>query len=90
MGFTPEAVGIESLELFCKPLHEMRRVDLTICDLAIGSSSPHRSSTTFELLPSTMSYENTNKVEGEPLSLGSQVLDTAAKTLQVVIRYVCL
>jgi len=35
-----------------------------------------------------MSYENTNKVEGEHLSLGSQVLDTAAKTLQVVIPYV--
>jgi hypothetical protein len=42
MGFTPEAVGIESLELACKPLHEMRRVDPTICDVAIGSSSPHR------------------------------------------------
>jgi hypothetical protein len=41
-GFTPEAVGFESLEPACKPLHEMRRVDLTICDVAIGSSSPHR------------------------------------------------
>jgi hypothetical protein len=30
------------LEPACKPLHEMRRVDLTICDVAIGSSSPHR------------------------------------------------
>jgi hypothetical protein len=30
-----------------------------------------------------MSAQNTSKVEGGSLSLGSQALDTAAKTLQV-------
>ena len=35
-----------------------------------------------------MSYENTSKTEGGSLSLGSQVLDTAAKTLQVRIPHV--
>ena len=32
-----------------------------------------------------MSHENISKVEGDPLSLGSQALDTAAKTVQVIV-----
>jgi len=70
----------------------MRYVDLATSDVAIGSSSPPPASiiSSDDILNVRliMSYENTSKAEGESLSLGSQVLDTAAKKLQVHIPHI--
>jgi hypothetical protein len=54
----------------------MRRVTSGLMSYSLGSALI--SSLSFQ-----MSAQNTSKVEGDSLSLGSQALDTAAKTLQV-------